>query len=446
MNPRSQRQAVGLALLLTMLLGSLLASGCSPSPKVSLELDPRVFTLFAGLVAVGYDEGQLDPASETLRAQLEEALAEWTADDLYPMTWLQNTYGPNALVSAALQLGPPPDFAIELEPVSGLRVFFARLWLDVEPLYDANGEAGAQALEAMAHPAADAIYAAIDYAGGESPCRMWRVVPESLVLPGCPYSYRSEGTAWIVVSRAADSWRSDLTREVFRVLVHDELTQLDSQGALERFQPLLERVRFDSYPEAYVEESLAWALTARTLDSADKDAMLDAATKEGFALAHGLCDKLADYEASGKALTSYLDQLLASVDVDVALAAPTDLSLPEPWEWEWIPFVEGGGTWTAAAEIRGALYYPISGTASQTAFLNVSPTPVGFGIQDGTEDIMVVGMPSILPDQRAPWPLPCTKGEIMCQVDGKIWVARVSDDWDDWRKYPILLQAIMGEG
>ena len=122
------------------------------------------------------------------------------------------------------------------------------------------------------------------------------------------------------MGRAPESWQADLARAAFRILIRDRLAELDAAGALERFEPLLERVRFDGDLAAYVEENLAWALTARTQDSAEREATLSTATEKGFVLAPGLADGLAHYEASGETLPGYLGELLASVDVDGALA------------------------------------------------------------------------------------------------------------------------------
>jgi hypothetical protein len=314
-------QVVALALALVVFFGCLSASGCSPSRKITVESDPRVFTLFAGLAAVGYGEEQADPTSETLRAQLKEALSDWTTNDLYPMTSLEQSYGPGELISAILQLGPPPDFpAGDQGSLPGLQAFLARIWTQIEPLYESSRETDARALAAMADSAAAVVQGAIDYAGGNAPCKTWSVVPESLVPPGYSYSYRTRKIAWIVISPASDSWRSDLARATFRILMHDRITELDAQGALERFQPLLERLSFDGGLAAYVEESLAWAVAARTYDSAEREATLSTATEKGFVLAPKLVDRLADYETSGETLLGYLAQLLADVDVDAALA------------------------------------------------------------------------------------------------------------------------------
>jgi hypothetical protein len=136
--PRQVAGVTVLLLLVPIILGGLSVSGCKTATHVIVEPDPRVFTLFAGLVAVGYGEGQADPSSESLRTQLKEALADWTPDDLYPMTWLEKNYRPDQLVAATLKLGPPPDFASDGQSLAGLQHSLVTLWKDVEPLYKTN--------------------------------------------------------------------------------------------------------------------------------------------------------------------------------------------------------------------------------------------------------------------------------------------------------------------
>ena len=320
--PRQVAGVTVLLLLVPSILGGLSVSGCKTATQVIVEPDPRVFALFAGLVAVGYGEGQADPSSTTLRGQLNEALADWTPDDLYPMTWLEENYRPDELVAATLKLGPPPDFDSDKQSLPGLQNSLATLWRDVEPLYNTNSAAESGELAAIAGPAEAAIQRAIDYAGGRAPCRAWRVVPEALALPGCAYGYRDEttDTAWVVVGRVPGSWERDLTREAFRVVVHDELARLEAEGALARFEPVLERVKPSGGLSGYVEDNLVRALTARTVDSASAEAALNEASKYGFVLAPGLYKGLADYEVSGKPLAQYLSTLLAVADVQAALA------------------------------------------------------------------------------------------------------------------------------
>ena len=181
------RQVAGVTvflLLVPIILGGLSVSGCKTATQVIVEPDPRVFTLFAGLVAVGYGEGQADPSSESLRTQLKEALADWTPDDLYPMTWLEKNYRPDQLVAATLKLRPPPDFASNGQSLAGLQHFLVTLWKDVEPLYKTNSAAEIGELTTMTGPAAAAIQGAIDYSrrGGalqdlesrpRGPCPTW---------------------------------------------------------------------------------------------------------------------------------------------------------------------------------------------------------------------------------------------------------------------------------
>jgi len=395
--PRQVARVTVLLVLVAIILGGLSASGCT-GIRVIVELDPRVFTLFGGLAAVGYGGGQTDPASETLRTQLKEALADWTPDDLYPVTRLKEDYRPDELVAGTLKLGPPPDFAIiDEESAVGLQHSLVTLWKDIEPLYNTAFRAEAGELATMAGPAALAIHKAVDYAGGKAPSKAWRVVPVALVPPGSAYGYRDRGggVMWVVVGRAPDSWERDLTREAFRVVVHDELARLETEGALARFELVLERVSFSGDLLNYVEENLVQALTARTVDSANGEAALGEAVKSGFVLAPGLSKGLADYEASGKTLTGYLGTLLASVDVDAALALAPTTSCHSPWElregihwWE----DETRGAWICITSNKG----PVEIVVNIVSTVGPWPHIAGTNEVEGwrTEDDFIIAVPA----------------------------------------------------
>jgi len=403
------RQVAGVSvflLLVPIILGGLSVSGCKSATQVIVEPDPRVFTLFAGLVAVGYGEGQADPSFESLRTQLKEALADWTPDDLYPMTRLEENYRPDQLVAATLKLGPPPDFSSDGQSLVGLQHFLVTVWKDVEPLYKTNSAAESRELATMAGPAEAAIQRAIDYARGGAPYKAWRVVPEALALPGCAYGYRDESgrTVWVIVGRPPGSWERDLAREAFRVVMHDELAGLETEGDLGRFEPVLERARFvpavrERYPEEmpvpgmpgyveenvdalleYVEENLVLAVTARTVDSANGEAAVGEAAKSGFFLAPGLSKGLANYEASGKTLTGYLGTLLEGADVQAALAlapAYTWEKVSLPWWYGWTR-----EAWLLTVSVPGKLRAELTGEATNFPPIEGLPVVSGWGTEE----------------------------------------------------------------
>jgi hypothetical protein len=468
------RQVAGVTvflLLVPIILGGLSVFGCKTATQVIVERDSRVFTLFAGLVAVGYGEGQADPSSESLRTQLKEALADWTQDDLYPMTWLEKNYRPDQLVAATLKLGPPPDFASDGQSLAGLQHFLVTLWKDVEPLYKTNSAAEIGELTTMNGPAAAAIQGAIDYAGGRAPHRTWRVVPEALALPGCACGYRDEPgrMVWVIVGRAPGSWERDLTREAFRVVVHDELTRLETEGALARFEPVLERVRPSGGLSGYVEDNLVRALTARTVVSANAETALNEAAKSGFVLAPAFCERLADYEASGMVLTDYLGTLLAAADVEEALALarappPPTLSesdmrnpsvvpafpLPSPWEWKWLegenPLdgFRGGVVWLPSVLLPEGtpLYFPLAGEVSRF-WLSALPPQAGFGVGEGKLFAAIMAESSLWPADRLLWEtFSCEKGEKMCrlQAETRVWALVWVVDEDD-----LFIEPVVGE-
>jgi len=56
-------------LLMPIILGGLSVSGCKTATQVTVESDPRVFTLFAGLLAAGYsdrDGTSLNPTQQAV--------------------------------------------------------------------------------------------------------------------------------------------------------------------------------------------------------------------------------------------------------------------------------------------------------------------------------------------------------------------------------------------
>ena len=253
---------------------------------------------------------------------------------------------------------------------------------------------------------------------------------------------------WVIVGRAPGSWERDLTREAFRVVVHDELARLETEGALARFEPVLERVRPSGGLSGYVEDNLVQALTARTVDSANAEAALSEASKSGFVLAPAFCERLADYEASGMVLTDYLSTLLAAADVEEALALapapppPTEsdlrnpsvvpaFPLPSPWEWKWLELehpVDGtrGGVWLPSVLLPEGtlLYFPLVGEVSRF-WLGALPPQAGFGVEDGKLLAAIMAESSLWPADRLLWEtFSCEKGEEMCrlQSETRVWV------------------------
>ena len=241
-----------LLLLLPVILGGLTTSSCKADIRVALEPDPRVFTLFAGLLAGGYgglDVATLDPTQQNIL----NALAD--LDSAQRESWKGLLAGPQAgspppefaLTDHVLQGGPPPDFAgPEADPgSSSLQRSLQCFWAShAQTLYDKMLEAHATMGAPLASTAQDTVKQALAYARiGKSPFDSLQVIPNPLACQGFSRSWLDPETrtAYVVLGPEDGDLTLALARETFRIILDDSLLRkLETAGRLESLSGVFE--------------------------------------------------------------------------------------------------------------------------------------------------------------------------------------------------------------
>jgi len=324
-----------LALVLALAIFAVLAGGGCKKASVSIEslpvtcqADVRVFTLFAGLNAAGYDEergAEMDP----LRLQVREALASADPKVIERFGALLRQGTPESITQIVLKdIGDAPGFGYKEEHgiVADVSAGLKTLWAaGAETLYGDTTSAQADAAAVLNGPAAAAVRGTLGYCHEEvSPFTSVFVIPNQLASHGFSYRYlKSDKSAIVVVGPAGASQIPALTREVFYLYFGETLFhQLSIDGDLSRFDPVLEKAKAvkligDRYfsAQGFAEECLVRALVARLVPPGDPAAAMDAEYNAGFALTPAFYEALAAYETGDKALAESVPELLAAVNV-----------------------------------------------------------------------------------------------------------------------------------
>lgn len=278
------RAWVAVCLAAAVFASLLGGSGCAvatapepPEPRVEVTLGERVFTVFAGMVAVGYGADS-DPSGENpLRRQVLQATADWSAEAVSGFDWLvcelaQN--GPDNVTWVAMDMSGPPLFygyyCSNHIPRTAEAV--KNLWTDIEPIYASALKSEGAAAGALVPQAQDAIRRALGRAGMRaSPYNLWKVILNPLAEPGFSSNYAETdtGTASIVIGPPAESQVEAIAREAFRLLLSDnDFGELETFGGLSRFMKAYDwagQFRPWRGPSlaTYVKENLAAALASR---------------------------------------------------------------------------------------------------------------------------------------------------------------------------------------
>lgn len=341
MTRAAKRRVAPVVLLALALVGSSVVAGCGggggTTGVLSTELpvtatgDPRIFVLFAGLNAVGYDDlGAGDMHS--VRAEVREAvagvdtgnferLASYTApasSAFIVAMVLDEVSGPPALATGSTA-GLVPDVAKALKSLWDSAG--GELWEEYAGAHEAY------AAELLA-PGEAAIRGALAYCRQEeSPVPAVQITPNLLQAAGSAAGHlASDGVFYIVVGPDALP-AYGMVEELLQEVLSETVRQLELDDRLIRFGPV--HTAAQQYPgieKAYpsvrglVEACLVQAVALRAVDGADPSARLEAFHASGFLLTPALYAALEAYEAQELPLTEYLGELLAGIDVQAVLA------------------------------------------------------------------------------------------------------------------------------
>ncbi len=334
-----RKRRLVLAMVLTVAVAGIAAGGCGrggavagADVPVTVQADPRIFTLFAGLNLAGYDV-EPAPAMDPMRVRVRESLASADKALFEPFERFMTQTSVEGLTELALKdIEPPPGFGkrSNYEMVLQLSAALKALWAaGGESLYNDASAAQADAVAALTGPATEAIHSALDYTHETaSPLASVQVVPNLLAPHG--FIHRRLNTqarlGYIVVGPADEGQTEAIYGEAFYLYLGEDLfRQLELQGKLSRFSPVFDKVKpvvGSSYAsiQGFIEECLVRALVAKVEAPDEAQAKLAKGYDAGFVLAPAFYDGLAAYEGSGKALSAYVEDLLKAVDVNAVLS------------------------------------------------------------------------------------------------------------------------------
>lgn len=414
-------RTIPIGLIVALVAGNLVVAGCAVGskarPEVAFGPDPRVFTLFIGLMAGGY--GDLTEATadaeegpaDSLREKVLTAVA--TLDQSFRDAWepFVAGYAAEDLTWYVLSVGPPPDFEPCWWPALDPRL--QETWTScASTLYDETLEGQAGVDEGLTALAPDVVAKVQAYAHVEaSPFNSLRIIPNLLARRGFSSSWldTEDGTAYVVLGRDdADAGRT-LARETFRIYLDETVfQQLEGDGTLDRLSRLLGASRISPFGQdrcrslaSFARENLARALTLRAFPPEDVPAAVVSEWNAGFVLVPDLYDRLDDYETGGRALVDCVQELLSAVDVpgiqDQILASfpvwecyyppadPDDQVVPGPLPDGWLE--------TGSALIVPADWYLIVGP--DTRYFNGRVLYDFRRLSEAGEDVIVVTLPTV---------------------------------------------------
>ena len=440
------RRAAGLLLLLLVpvILGGLTSSGCKPGIQVTVESDPRVFTLFAGLLAAGYSDGDgtsLSPTQQAVWDALEEldpairaGFANLLADQIGEAA---PEFG---LTGRVLDAGPPPEFkGLESTP---MQVYLQHLWANhAQALYKDTREAHTAMAQSLAS-AKNTVQQVLTYARVKTvPFDSLRVVPNPLACPGFSYRYLPYSRldpAYIVLGPDDGDLTRALARETFRLCLDIEVFRdLEGAGVLDSLNKVFEMSR--AYPfdqdrcgdlSDFVEENLvrACALRAFPPPAAETATALADEWDAGFVLVEDFYDALADYESSDQSLTESVGKLVSTLDAGAIAGrladfvstldggtitggmaeslpvwearysvGPDRLPEPGPFPAGWVvdyPFLTVGNRWFLTS---GPIPWGPDGRMYFTFLRKIDSNGVG------GESVIIVAHPGVRWEGPAPW-------------------------------------------
>ena len=344
MAPLTRHRPLGTSALLAACGLAVLAPSLAAqtSSEVTLEANPRIFSVLAGLRAAGRISGPV-AAPPAVTAPVEANLARLTPASVAPLAAflekqrVETADDLNAYISGALLLRPPPDFEFtmprdQLPPdvwamtdfPEALRVFYrgadlGRLWSAVLPAYDQviaerQPEVARLLLETRAY---------LRLLGQTTPARTYTVYVEWLAPPGLT-SARNYGDSYYLVIHPQ---RPDFLDAVRHQYLHYLLDPITTKYAAEmsawvKLQPVAERA--PRLPAAFRSDLLLLAtecfiqgveLRLRGLDATQAAAELDSLERSGFILTRHFFHALALYEQADPSMRFYFPELVRSLDV-----------------------------------------------------------------------------------------------------------------------------------
>lgn len=298
---------------------------------VQLAADERLFTLFAALNAAGYDEENNEQGFSAVRQQVRDELAGKSLPSLRrlrPYLAMCRFIHVSQCATWVLQRGSAPDFARAVDDWAiqapallffgfdrALAAFYqeaeiAALWQAQQPAYAAEIER----YRPLVEPAVAEVFAYLRLT--EPPTAGVIVLPNLLDAYWRGYGPQVGTLSYVVMGPAIEPnvglIQHEAMHPILNPLVDVHLDAVKRSQADRLFAALEPQVGagYQNWP-AILHESVIRAVEVRLADPAERERLLRQEEAQGFLLVRPLAAQLAEYEAGGEPMATYLPKLLA---------------------------------------------------------------------------------------------------------------------------------------
>ena len=332
------------AAVCALLLG---ASAFAQDEENQLDADERMFAVLAAINAAGYDDGVGVSSDSLVRQAVRHKLSSFKGETLdrlkiaYEQVRLEDLAANlSQFVSFALRCEPPPTFELvanlptDLPPeIRRLRTMaplierFYReagvheLWLEFQPAFE-------QRMLQVQEQVVPMMFQTAGYLRLSNQSREFGGFKIWVDLMGAPGSFNTRlyGGEVQVVVHPSENLAIEEIRHAFLVHLLDRLSIRYAAAVADR-RELAEFARYaPALPESYkanwdllVTKSLVKAIEARlTRGSLEKKQdMVDLAMREGYILTEYFAEALPKFEADGREINDFYEEMIEGIDIDV---------------------------------------------------------------------------------------------------------------------------------
>ncbi len=338
---RSRRQVLLLRLLLLTSLLAPTAHRLAAAEQGQLDGSPTLFSVLAAINAAGYDADLDSPANHPLRAAVRKAIGQknpavlaelkrffsshrqkdWGAELSQYVSFALSTDGPPAFKYRFQEYLLPPD----VQPLRGFEKLMQRfrneagidqLWSQAQPAYE-------QAIGRYTAPVSRAVLDVNAYLRNPTSGFLGRRFQIYIDLLGAPNQIHTRSYAddyFVVVTPSPEPQTEDVRHAYLHYLLDplamkfsEDVNKKKGLGDFAQAAPVLE----EYYKEDFLlllTESLIKAVEAR-LATANRQAMVQQALREGFILAPFFAEHLPVYEKQDRQMRLYFPDMIKAIDL-----------------------------------------------------------------------------------------------------------------------------------
>ncbi len=330
------------SLLLIGIAGTMLAWAQQQPQQGQLDSSPALFTVLAAINAAGYDADLDSNANAPIRKQIREILETKHLESVDALKRFFTSHRQkdwnaelSQYVSFVLTIDGPPDFQsrfkpeempLDVRPLDGLDQLLARfyreanidnLWKRSQPAYD-------QLIAAYHGGVTKALLEANAYTRNPTSGfrgRRFQIYIDLLGAPNQVQSRSYKDEYFVVVTPSPEPQVEEIRHAYLHYLLDpmalryfEQLNRLKGLADFAAPAPALAT----SYKDDLVllaTECLIKAVESRLARTADREALVDKALREGFVLTPALADGLAVYEKQPESLRLYYPDLIGKIDL-----------------------------------------------------------------------------------------------------------------------------------